>query len=277
MSDIKRFLELVNQEIYFGNVSEEFEILFETLSRKYSCNDFTPEKIKEKNQKEYQEKISKKDFRCKICFKEFTPEGLFYHFKNCHEKEYIEKFGERNVNHTERIKFGIEFGEEANKIHQEKEERKHYENLFLEMLTGYCDNPSSYNWKSWNQIVKLCKEKKVNLHRMFVKDFSNEEISELYNQYCEDVDFFNEQNERREFIDKIISHFNSNDIFSKNVLDTDVAKVYRKIFFNHFDTLENPSLTILGKFSTNELKEICFAMSRKSEVKGFPRRMGKII
>jgi len=269
MSDIKRFLELVDVEIYFGNVSEEFEILFENLSRKYSCNDFTPEKIKEKNQKEYQEKISKKDFRCKICFKEFTPEGLFYHFKHVHEKEYLEKFGERNVKHTERIKFGIEFGEEANKIHQEKEERKHYENLFGEMIEGYFDSPSSMGWNSWLNFVGKLHEKKINLTKDSYKDFSNEEISELYNQYCEDTDFFIEQNERREFIDKIISHFNSNDIFSKNVLETCVSKVYRKIFFNHFDTLENPSLTILGKFSTNELKEICFAMSRKSEVKSF--------
>jgi hypothetical protein len=31
------------------------------------------------------EKIFKKDFRCKICFKEFTPEGLFYHFKHVHD------------------------------------------------------------------------------------------------------------------------------------------------------------------------------------------------
>lgn len=269
MSDIKRFLELVDAEIYFGNVSEEFEILFETLSRKYSCNDFAPEKIKEKNQKEYQEKISKKDFRCKICFKEFTPEGLFYHFKNCHEKEYLEKFGERNVKHSERIKFGIEFGEEANKIHQEKTEREHYENLFKEMLEGFFDIPSSVLWNSWNQITKLCREKGTNLGIHFVKDFSNEEISELYNQYCEDLDFFNEQNERKDLMDKIISHFNSNDIFSKNVIYSEVSQVYLNIFFNHFFTLENPNLTILGKFSTNELKKLVQTISRKPEVKGF--------
>ena len=269
MSDIKRFLELVNQEIYFGDVSEEFEILFETLSERYSCNDFAPEKIKEKNQKEYQEKISKKDFRCKICFKEFTPEGLFYHFKKCHEKEYLEKFGERIVKHNERIKFGIEFGEEANKIHQEKTEREHYENLFKEMLEGFFDIPSSVLWNSWNQITKLCREKGTNLGIQFVKDFSNEEISELYNQFCEDLDFFNEQNERRDLMDKIISHFNSNDIFSKNVIYSEVSQVYLNIFFNHFFTLENPSLTILGKFSTNELKKLVQTISRKSEVKGF--------
>lgn len=269
MSDIKRFLELVNQEIYFGDVSEEFEILFETLSERYSCNDFAPEKIKEKNQKQYQEKISKKDFRCKICFKEFTPEGLFYHFKKCHEKEYLEMFGERIVKHSERIKFGIEFGEEANKIHQEKTEREHYENLFKEMLEGFFDIPSSYAWNSYNRIVNLCREKNTNLGIQFVKDFSNEEISELYNQYCEDLEFFNEQNERRDLMDKIISHFNSNDIFSKNVIYSEVSQVYLNIFFNHFFTLENPSLTILGKFSTNELKKLVQTISRKSEVKGF--------
>lgn len=77
MSDIKRFLELVNQEIYFGDVSEEFEILFETLSERYSCNDFAPEKIKERIRKNIKKRFLKrisvvrfvsKNLLQKVCF-----------------------------------------------------------------------------------------------------------------------------------------------------------------------------------------------------------------
>ena len=250
---MKRFLELVNEQIPFGDVSEEFEILYQNLSDEY-CK-----KPEIKNEET-------KDYRCQFCLnKVFTPEGLFYHFKSCHKEEYEKKFGEKNVKHNERVSFGINFGKEANRIHKEQTERNHHKELFEEMLEGF-GIPGSYNWKSWKDIYKLSGEKNIGLLCESFDKFSNEEIAEIYNQFYDDLSFYNEQKERTDLIDKIISYFICNNLFSKNVIDTDIANLYKKTYFKYFDILEEPNLNILGKFTTNELKQISYHLNKKERI-----------
>lgn len=261
MNKFRKFLGMLEAEIDSWQYSDELRDLFHELCKEHSCGEFSPEKVREKIRKEREEVVRSKNLLCPNCeksSKRFTPEGLFNHFITTHEviKEY--KF-KSNPNQIERQDYGIMLGKiSLDRINAEQDvvEKNRMWNYLIENIFG----KEHFRFRSAHQLyVDLC-EKKFGGIKNYTKDlmenFTLDEVSQMYYLAEENEEEYQEEVKRNGFIEKIIEYF-SDGINSVKHFSETATQQYGKLsikYFPEYTSIENPSRSVLSKFTTEELR-----------------------